>query len=106
MRKFENRPYIIGGFFSLIIIIFIVRFSLFVLLYKTVYGNIGKELDKSMNFNSPRAIKIHRASLKLIDVQNEARSLAHKTKVRKMLVGFNGTGKIASVSKTVLEASV
>ena len=50
MRKFENRPYIIGGFFSVIIIIFIVRlFSIQVVddSFKTSSENnvIRKETD-------------------------------------------------------------
>ena len=67
---------------------------------------MGKEVDRLMNINAPGAMKIHRASLKLIGMQNEARSLAHKAKVRKMLIGFNLMGKGANPSDLIAEASV
>ncbi len=70
MRKFENRPYIIGGFFSVIIIIFIVRlFSIQVVddSYKTSSENnvIRKETDH------PRRGLIYDRNNELI-VYNEA----------------------------------
>ncbi len=70
MRKFENRPYIIGGFFSVIIIIFIVRlFSIQVVddSFKTSSENnvIRKETDH------PRRGLIYDRNNELI-VYNEA----------------------------------
>jgi len=70
VRKFENRPYIIGGFFSVIIIIFIVRlFSIQVVddSYKTSSENnvIRKETDH------PRRGLIYDRNNELI-VYNEA----------------------------------
>ena len=102
-----NEPWLRQRWVALFVGVLLLRFLLFFIFYKIVYGKTGKALDERQTSHASKSFKRHRASVKLIGVQNEGRSSDHRAKVRKMLKRFSTSGETAN-EKTddVLEASI